>query len=474
MIDRIAVKSIFYKHATEGMDFLYLADAICAHLSFHRSGSKPSEWIESFSKIAKEINGNTRNLIWGYDDADEYFEKSWKAIERGDYFEALSQEYGGEKCASRMKDFYCAQWYPLLVEKIIKTVNVSDFSTAVRKYKDAVMGNNIIQDKLVHIYEALVKIGESVKFSNRYDEAMLYDLYDAGVSAYTHVGDSENAQRCFEKTQQYAEFVATEVFLRTRNRMAVYLCDRLEFKKALEIADENVNYHELLLNMKRQIFKDEEHESLNHAIALSQRAQIYAFMKDDRAEADFINALSMMEAETPDRLITLSYLLHYYISVGNRKKYEEYAREYFDGRGGLADQFEYLAREGASEHARFSFKFAFYVFIKAVYEFYSDSLSNKLLNRFKKIESTLQELNENTAKLMNGHPWEIIYKYLALIMYENQDQENGDRYVEKIKAISESSGGTIREIANENLRICEASRNRQTIVEALTFTYMYS
>ena len=66
-------------------------------------------------------------------------------------------------------------------------------------------------------------------------------------------------------------------------------------------------------SMKKQIFKDERYESLNHAIALSQRAQIYAFMEDSRAEDDFLMALETMDPETPDRLITESYLLHYYI-----------------------------------------------------------------------------------------------------------------------------------------------------------------
>ena len=106
MIDRIEVKSIYYKHPKDGMDFLYLADAICSHLSFNRKGNTESVWIESFDDIAESINRKCRNLIWGYDEADEFFEKSWRAVEKGDYYTALSLSFDGMKCGSAMREFY--------------------------------------------------------------------------------------------------------------------------------------------------------------------------------------------------------------------------------------------------------------------------------------------------------------------------------------------------------------------------------
>ena len=474
MIDRIAVKSIYYKHPKDGMDFLYLADAICSHLSFNRKGNTESVWIESFDDIAESINGKCRNLIWGYDEADEYFEKSWRAVEKGDYYTALSLSFDGMKCGSKMREFYGRKWFPLVVEAVMKDANVVDFSTAVKKFKDSIMDNNLNQEKLVYIYESLEKVGDSVRFSNRKEEAELYDLYDAGVSAYTHIGDSKKAKKCFEKTQQYAEYVATEVFLRTRNRMVVFLGDMLEFSRALSIADENVKYHELLSNMKMQIFKDEHYESLNHAIALSQRAQIYAFMEDAHAEDDFLMALETMDPETPDRLITESYLLHYYISSGNKEKYEELAREYFGGKTSLVDQFNYLAREGAKPQARFSLKFALYVYIKSLYQFYLDSISEKLLNKLKTIEKSLSDMNKAAARQINGHPWEIIYKYLALIMLKYNENGIAKVYEDKIRIFVDRSEGIIQNIAKNSLRECGCHLNQDEENADSRFTYMYT
>ncbi len=474
MIDRIGVKSIYYNYPTDGMDFLYLADAICSILSFKRKGISESEWIQSFNDLSEDINGNQVNLIWGYDEADEYFDKSWRAVEEGDYFKALSLVFDGMKCNSSMRGYYEKKWYPLVEEAIINDASVVKLSSAIKKFKDSMMENNLYQDKLVFIFEALEKVGEKVPFRNSREEAVLYDLYDSGVSAYTHIGDSENAKRCFGKTLQYAEYVATEVYLRTRNRMVVFLGDMFEFSEAITIADENVRYHELLSDIKKQIFDNEQYESLNHAIALSQRAQIYAFMKDDRAEADFLKALETMDSETPDRLITESYLLHYYLSAGMKEKYEKLALEYFGGKESLIDQFNYLAREGAKPYPRFSMKFALYVYVKSLYKFYLDSIPEKLINKLVNVEKSLSNLNIDAKKQINGHPWEIIYKYLALIMIEYGMNDGANDYIEKIKTFAEHSEGIIRSISINSLKECGESVEFEGKIPDGGFTYMYT
>lgn len=472
MIDRIGVKSIYYKQPKKGMDFLYLADAICANLSFHKTGSEPKEWIESFDCIAREINGNGSNMIWSYDEVDDYFSKAWKHVENKDYYEALSLEFNGMQCESSVTEFYTKKWFPLIQRKMNNDKDVESLTKAVWKFKDSTMWNNLNQEKLVYIYEALEKLGEQVPFSNKKDEAKLYHLYDAGVSVYTHIGDSEKAKQCFEKTRQYAEYVETEVYLRTRNKMVVFLCDTLEFDEALELADENVRYHELLSKMKKEIFESETYESLNHAIAISQRGQVYAFMRDVRAEGDFLKALQIMDAGTPDRLITESYLLHYYIDVGEQQKYEELVGEYFDGDKTVLQQFDYLVKEGMKGHnSRFSLKFALYVYIKALYVFYIDEISVELLSRLVDIEVTLEKLDEDVVKQMSGHPWELIYKYLALICYRYGKEAAGQNYVRRLELSVDKSEGIIKSIAENSLHECK-QRNDNTI-ETETFTYMY-
>ena len=59
---------------------------------------------------------------------------------------------------------------------------------------------------------------------------MPVNLYDSGISAFIHNSNLIEAEACFEEAKKYAEYVATESYLRTRNKMVVFLCDNLKFE----------------------------------------------------------------------------------------------------------------------------------------------------------------------------------------------------------------------------------------------------
>ena len=300
------------------------------------------------------------------------------------------------------------------------------------------------------------------------EEAELFDLYDSGMSAYIHNGNLEEAELCYEKTIQYAEYVATEEYLRTRNKMAVFLCDNLLFEKALSIADENVKYHELLSDIKREIFGSGAGEFLNHAIAISQRGQVLAYLNDDRAEQDFTDALKIMDEGTPDRYITLSYLMHYYICKGQKEQYEILAEEYFGNRKSLLEQLSYISKEGSKEKdAKFSLKYALYVYSKALYVFYLDELPEKLIKRLSNIEKSLTDVSKKAQKQMNGHPWEMIYKYLGFIMQRYNMTDEAELYKKMIEESFKKADGLIKIIAEESQKSLEEKK------EISERTYMY-
>lgn len=472
LVDRIGVKSIYYKNQRSGMDFLYLADAVCSYLGFKVQGNKAADWIEEFDKRSHSINGKVDNLIWGYDAVDDYFSKSWRCLEEKDYYKALSNAFEGSKYKSGMTTFYVKKWFRYVDTYIDMQKDISGFSMAVKKYRESVFNNNLNPEKLVYIFRHLEKLSKNISFSNNKEESELYDLYDSGISAFIHNSNLLEAEACFEKTKQYAEYVATESYLRTRNKMVVFLCDNIRFEEALKIADENVFYHELLTDMKRSMFGETFSEALGHAITLSQRAQVYAFMNDERAEKDFMEALKIMDKGTPDRYITQSYLLHYYICRGMREEYEALAEEYFGNKKSLNEQFNYIAKEGSKEkNARVSMKYALYVYIKALYVFYLDEIPNKLLNKLKNIEKSLCDVSMRAEKQINGHPWEIIYKYLALIMISNDSEKEADEYKKKIMKLFGESGGLIKKITDESIYKIDALLENKQYIEL--YSYMY-
>ena len=470
LVDRIGVKSICYDYDDkERLVFLFLADAICSILGFDLQGKTPAEWINEFYKRSANINPKGNNIIWAYDDADLYFDRAWNYLEDGDYYRALSIAYDGSICKSKMASFYKEHWFKYVTERVSEQRDASGFSMAVRKYKESVLNNNLNQEKLVYIYDGLESIANNIAFSSSKEEAELYYLYDSGMSAYIHVSNFEKAKECFEKAKQYAEYVTTEVYLRTRNKMVVFLCDNLQFEEALKMANENVAYHEMLKDMKKLMFGESFKESLNYAIAISQRAQVYAFMNDIRAEKDFLDALAIMDEGTPDRYITQSYLMHYYICQEMKDKYENIAQEYFGNKIDLSEQFVYIVKEGAKKKdARFSLKYALWVYVKAIYRFYLDELTSDMVNKFKSIEKLLTEIDVQADKQINGHPWELIYKYLALIMLVNKAGSEAEQYKQKIVDMSKDSSGLIKSIAEESVRCVEDKENR---VEK--YTYMF-
>lgn len=472
LVDRIGVKSIYYKNQKKGMDFLYLADAICSYLGFKVQGRAAGEWIEEFDKRSGEINGSVENLIWGYDAVDDYFSKAWSAFENKDYYKALSIAFEGSKNNSTMTPFYVRKWFGYIGAFIDVQKDISGFSMAVKKYRESMFNNNLNQEKLVYVFRHIETMSKNVVFQNNKEEAELYDLYDSGVSAFIHNSNLDEAENCFKKVKKYAAYVATESYLRTRNKMVVFLCDNLRFEDALNLADENVTYHELLTEMKKSMFGDTFSEALGHAIALSQRAQVYAFMNDERAEKDFVDALNILDEGTPDRYITQSYLLHYYVSRNERDKYEQLAKEYFGNKSSLMEQFNYLVKEGAKEkNARFSLKYALYLFVKASYAFYLDEMPTKLVNKFKNIEKALCDVSKKAEKQINGHPWEMIYKYLALIMISRTLMKEADEYKKKILITFKESKGLIEDIVNESVYKIDKLLENEQYEERLSYMY---
>ena len=84
------------------------------------------------------------------------------------------------------------------------------------------------------------RMAERMEFEREEDEAVLYELYDTGISAYSHIGDSLRAKECFEKCVQYAGRTELERYLKTRNRRVVYLMDNFDNAEALDNAQDHV------------------------------------------------------------------------------------------------------------------------------------------------------------------------------------------------------------------------------------------
>lgn len=442
-LEKLYVKSIQYDASKSMMEFLYLSDSICSILGYKLEGDSANQWLEELIKRTDSINSTSENLIFGYDEIDNEFAEAWAAYERKDLFDALSRTYDAKIKKGRFAEHYNSKWFPYLEERIRNTISPELFNKSVNELASMLTINNLDQEKLLYLmqqFEAMVPMVVDKYRSVDMKSTVLYKLYDAGVSAFCHIGNSKKALEYYEKCQKYAFYIGIDAFLRTNNKLVVCLEDCFEWEKALEIANENVSNQELASEMKRAILNNgDESDFLDEAKAISQKARILAEMRCIEAEECFRKALDMLEKGSANYKITQSYLLHFYADNGMKDKFEEELKDYFDGKSTYNQMLRYIVGFDEDIHSTFSNEYALYVLIRGLCQFNKDSIDGPFWD---KLCSLPEMLEKKDGKAPYGHPWEIIYKYLEIIALYRKDNEAADKF-EKLRHESLTYRGEI-------------------------------
>lgn len=447
-VKNLVARSINYNTPDAGHEMLYLADAVCTCLGYKNDYGKNKPYLTKIWNKMKMLS-DERRLIFAYDEVDTSFTEAWRCAENGDIYKALSVEYDALNYGNEVSDFYSQVWEKELFCRITKKVDVSSFSTAVRKFAQSTRNNNLSQNKLIFVFDKLEVLASQIDFGNEQDKAILYELYDSGVSTYNHVGWPEKARLYAEKCSEYTKYIGIERELRNRNKIAVGLCDSFRYDEACKIIEDSYLYCQAIFEAQKKLLgENNSYNALVYGIVASQLGQIYSFMNDTRAEDMFLQALNLFDKGTADYYITESYLLHYYLSIRNIEKYEYYAKEYFGGNSELQNQLEYLIVEGSErKNPIISLKFAIFVYLKSLYTFYLENLSEELIDKVLNIEDTIGQLSPEGLSQINGHPWEISYKYLALIAFTFKKSKLTTYYIKKMETALTINGATLEAIA---------------------------
>lgn len=436
-IESFMISSINYKKkhgkTPRNMEFLYLSDSICSILGYQNNGANAHAWLDSIHSRIKNISGDTEGIVFMYDEVDVIFDQAWIAFEEGDIYRSLGLIWNGCRKNVEYSSYYKKHWFSILEERIRSKTSLSDYMAAVLKLSERRFSNTYSQDKGLYIYKQLVSMIPNMepKFRNKEDRKILYKLFDSGISVYTHIGDTDTAEMYFNKCREFAYYINVEEYLDTKNRMVVNYTDSFRWDKALDLAEENINYHDYLIDMKKEIgFPDyEEDASLSRSIAYSQLGQILAFSRQERAEECFREALRHFAENSDNYKITQSYLLHYYLEMNMGEQYKQEVRKYFGDEGSLSRQFKYILNEGCKEKPLIHMKFALYVYIKGLYKFYLNQISDELWNKLVSLEAQLRDPLSKFSELLTGHPMELIYKYMAMIaQYRNDNDAFLDYY----------------------------------------------
>lgn len=453
-VERMSVNSIHYgpigMKGAKSTAFLYLADSICSLLNWNKTGNNPVEWLECFASRAHELNGSAQNIFFAYDDVDILFEQAWRAFEEGNYFKALDLSFTAKKSASPFADFYQKNWFPVLEKQIGQQAAGLELALSLRRFQEYSYEENIEQERLCYIFEKLQQIADEKIKTGELDKAAAFDLYDAGFSAYNHMGQSKLAEQCFYKCNKLAPFVDIETYMRTLNKYSVWRNDMLDFAAAKEAAEVIVLYINDLAKMRDELFGNKSDKFAVCGRANSQCGQAYAFVKDKQAEKYFMEALRNFDEASPDYFITLSYLLHHYIEQGDAEKYDHYAAIYFGGQKEPQKQFEFIMQHGQGKKALFTLKFAFFVFIKGLCKFHRKEVKGQLRSDLLDIEKTFHRYHADEQ--INGHPWEIIYKHLGILAFQQGKKAIAEAYMAKTENIIKQRGAIIEAIIENGKR----------------------
>ena len=442
-----------YTPIIKDMEFLYLSDSFCSIIGYQLSGNNSGDWLKSICSRVEYINPGTgnhndlsiQNLIFGYDEIDNDFAKAWKYYENSDYFNAFSIIYKARKKKGEFVGFYNRKWFPYIKRLIHENISPVYFTKCVNELSDMLTINNLDKDKLLFIMKEFETISEKVKekYESRDDWfRVMYKLYDAGVSAFCHIGDSKNAIMYYDKCKEYAFYIGLDSILRINNKLVVCLEDCFEWENAFKVAEEGVNIQKKVSALKRQILRyDNDEGFFEEAKAISQKARILAELRSPEAEKVFREALNIMEKGSANYKITQSYLLHFYADMGLQELYRSEAVDYFNNCYSYKDRLDYLLSENSSKYSSIiSIEYAFYVLIRGLYLFDKDSIDTELWQRLK---SFLNYYDKNSEKGTRDHPWEISYKYLTLIAYEKKDLEAQELYYRLRKKCLNHAGDII-------------------------------
>lgn len=420
-LDVVQLKSVSVQYdddrpeTTANFAFLYLAGHICGNFIYY-GAERDTKDIFKFKTLvdfANQINPKYPNYMFVYDDIDTYFEQAMKAYLNEDYYGALCHVYDGKCSNSKFKSYYETNWFPFVEELIHSADNRQAIERAVQSFVNYANQSRLDEGKLHYLYQQLEYILEDIKDMSCVDKALVYAFYDGGMTAFNHLGKSDVSVACFEKCQALTHTVPLETYMETVRRRIVAKIDCYKYEEALELAKYVVDVEEQIQHIRASLPMGKQAISLGQSY--SQLGQVYAYMERPEAESYFLPAIDIFTVDTDDYYRTVSYLLHYYIDAKQQDAYERWAPNYFGGHLNIVDQLAFLLNMTSDEKIVQHESYALYVYIKALYQFYRAGINKELMETLIKLGRTVGATLDAAPK---GHPWELIFTYLALLAYE--------------------------------------------------------
>lgn len=432
------VRSIEYNSSVKNMEFLYLADSICSVC-----GYEASDWNSVHKKVQKL---GKKYFMYAYDPVDDIYSNAYEEARNGNYYTALESMYQIKANNDDIAHYYANCHLVELEDLLQNCIDVSTFTKAVISLEKELSSNSCDNQKTLYIVEKLLKVKDNIanRVSTTEFNSIFFKLYSSAMTIYNHNGMNIESDKMFVEAEKYKQYASLIDYLSMRNRRVVFLTDSFRYTEAKAEAEENCRYQVAASKLHQNVVGDNNVLNTERNKTRSQLGQVYAFLRDDSAEKEFTRAMRGFDKKSANYYITESYLLQFYLDRGYKDKYEKRAKEFFGGHADIKKQLEYIIQIAKEEDPIIHIRFALYLYLKALWLFYTNDITPGLWKRLENLESAL--IVKGTNYVFRGYPDQLSLKYLVFIFDNANNTKVRDMYQEKLLRLKNDFDGLLRVI----------------------------
>jgi len=405
--------------------------------------NKRDLYIYETVRELESISGN-KAFAWAYDDIEGLWADLNLAVYRRDLLTALDCLYEIKVNSSNFSKFYYDFWCREIMNNLNSIFSPDELNLYISKIETYCLQKDKSKyEKGLFIAEEIERILMPLNIRNK--GYYIFKLKDILLRGFNHRGDTLNGHRCIEICRENRDYADTQEYVNFLNRSLQTYANEFNYDKCIETAKDIECYLDILKETEKEISEclgKKLKGNIQRGKLLSSLGQFYSFKKDmEKALSYFTRALDEFEGSDIDIETTTSYILHLAIDYKDYDLYCKYASKYWKYFGvenvyDLEGIFEKIIEKRN--------RFSLYLYLKGIDAFYVKSMKNKLWNRILEYDYT-----GNGFEMV--HPWELIYKYMAIISLKLNLANIAENRISRIDDVADL-GETIR-LININSRI---------------------
>lgn len=286
---------------------------------------------------------------------------------------------------------------------------------AVSQLANDLIKNNINYSKCTYLFYCLDK------FIKLYEKFVPYkirsSLLNSGIACYNHRGESIQALRLFEELEQNKALIELDEYNSILTRIAVAYADLYRFKDARLIVERNI---QILIKRKQANNRIAEEYGLR-PVKRKDLARAYSALGTYQVLTHQGNPMEMFEKamlefgdDEGNKRITRTHILQYAIGKKDKELYKKEIMEYVGRYKSVEEYLNFIMNKEKCN------MYEVLIILKGIYTFSSDLVNDE-------VERILRELIDN-RKLRDcfDHPIQLIYKYIALLLYKKTGKVDED------------------------------------------------